>query len=595
MPESEPLYDDIGEIALLEEKLAALEADLRQKKEIILAQHTKLEAFFDTSIDAVVQMDFDGYITGWNHQAEKIFGWRAEEILERTIEETIIPERYRAAHRAGMQRYRETGESSVMNQLIEMSALHHDGHEFPVELSIAVIDSPDLQEFNAYIRDISERKQSESIIWKQANFDSLTGLPNRNLFQQRLQREALASDRSELSLALLYIDLDRFKEVNDSLGHDMGDVLLREVAGRLQQAVREVDTVSRLSGDEFTIILGQIDDQLSVQRVCQELLASLSQPLQLGGEKVQITASIGVSFYPGDATDTEDLLRNADQAMYAAKGQGRDRYQFFTPELQERALRKRAMIDDLRVAVRAQQFEVYYQPIVGLRDDSLLRAEALLRWHHPQSGLLSPSVFIPLAEETGLINGIGDWVFDQACAQLRHWRSTFGIEFQVSVNTSLLQWIDASAPMNRWFGHIEEQGLCGAAIHVEFTEALLMNAGDRITNRLLDLRDAGVQLVIDDFGTGYSSLSSLKQFDIDSIKIDQSFVRNLERDKNDRDLCEAIIVMAHKLGIEVVAEGVETREQDRILRDFGCDYAQGYLYSRPVPAIDLTALIASRT
>jgi diguanylate cyclase (GGDEF)-like protein/PAS domain S-box-containing protein len=595
MPESEPLHDDIGEIALLEEKLAALETDLRQKKEIILAQHTKLEAFFDTSIDAVVQMDFDGYITGWNHQAEKIFGWRAEEILEQTIAETIIPERYRAAHRAGMQRYLQTGKSSVMNQLIEMHALHRDGHEFPVELSIAVIDSPDLQEFNAYIRDISERKQSESIIWKQANFDSLTALPNRNLFLQRLEHEARNCDRSELSLALLYIDLDRFKEVNDSMGHDMGDLLLTEVAGRLRQAVREVDTVSRLSGDEFTIILGQIDDQLAVQRVCQELLASLSQPLQLGSEKVHITASIGVSFSPGDATDTEILQRNADQAMYAAKGQGRNRYQFFTPELQERALRKRSMIDDLHAAVRQAQFEVYYQPIINLHDDSLLRAEALVRWHHPQSGMLSPAVFIPIAEETGLINEIGNWVFYQACEQLRHWRSTFGIDFQISVNTSLLQWIDESAPLNQWFNHIREQGIGGAAISVEFTEGLLMNAGDRITNRLLDFRDAGVQMVIDDFGTGYSSLSNLKQFDIHGIKIDQSFVRNLEQDKNDRDLCEAIIAMAHKLGIEVIAEGVETRFQDQLLRDFGCDCAQGYLYSRAVPAIDLTALIASRT
>jgi len=595
MPESEPLHDDIHEITLLEKKLAALEADLRQKKEIILAQHNKLEAFFDTSIDAVVQMDFDGYITGWNHQAEKIFGWRAEEILEQTIEETIIPQRHRAAHRAGMQRYLRTGESKVMNQLIEMHALHRDGHEFPVELSISVIDSPDLQEFNAYIRDISQRKKSEKIIWQQANFDSLTGLPNRNMFLQSLEHELRNCDRSELSLALLYIDLDRFKEINDSMGHDKGDLLLTETANRLKQAVREVDTVSRLSGDEFTIILGQIDDQLSVQRVCQQLLASLSQPMQLDSERVHITASIGVSFYPGDATDPETLLRNADQAMYSAKGQGRNRYQFFTPELQERALRKRKMIDDLRAAVQQAQFEVYYQPIINLHDDSLSRAEALIRWHHPQSGMISPAVFIPIAEETGLIGEIGDWVFYQACEQLQQWCRSFDIDFRININTSLQQWIDESAPMNQWFSHMRAQGISGSAIAIEFTESLLMNAGDRITNRLLDFREAGMQMVIDDFGTGYSSLSNLKHFDIGSIKIDRSLVRNLEQDKNDRDLCEAIIVMAHKLGIEVISEGVETRFQDQLLRDFGCDYAQGFLYSRPVPAIDLTALIASRT
>ena len=281
MPESDPFEDDIDDTTQLEDRVAALETDLRQKKEIILAQHSKLEAFFETSIDAVVQMDFDGYITGWNHQAEKIFGWSAEEILEQMLEKTIIPERYREGHRMGVQRYLTSGETSVLNKLIEIQALHRDGHEFPVELSISIIDSPDLQEFNAYIRDISKRKQAESIIWNQANFDSITNLPNRNLFLQRLEHEALSCDRSKLSLALLYIDLDRFKEVNDSIGHDKGDLLLVEVASRLKKAVREVDTVSRLSGDKFAIILGQIDDQLAVQRVCQQVLDTLSEPLKL--------------------------------------------------------------------------------------------------------------------------------------------------------------------------------------------------------------------------------------------------------------------------------------------------------------------------
>ena len=589
------MHDQIQEIALLEEKLKALETDLRQKKEIILAQHTKLETFFETSIDAVVQMDFDGYITGWNHQAEKIFGWRADEILEQTIEQTIIPERYRAAHREGMTHYLKTGESSVMNKLIETHALHRDGHEFPVELSIAVIDSPDLQEFNAYIRDISDRKQAEATIWNQANFDSLTGLPNRNYFLQRLEHEALACDRSELSCALLYIDLDRFKDVNDSMGHDMGDLLLTEIARRLKQSVREIDSVARLSGDEFTVILGQIDDQLSVQRVCQVLLESLSQPFELREEKVYMTASIGVSFYPGDAEDIGDWQRTADQAMYAAKSRGRNSYQFFTPELQERALRKRKLIEDLRDAVRLGQFEVYYQPIIDMRDGSLTRAEALLRWHHPVSGMISPAVFIPVAEETGLIAEIGNWVFYQACEQIRGWQDTFGGSFQVSINTSPLQWIDETASMTRWFDHLQQQGIDGSAICIEVTEGLFVDTGDHIANRLLDFGEAGVRVSVDDYGTGYSSLSSLGQFDIASLKIDQSFIRNLDEDENDRALCEAIIVMAHKLGIEVLAEGVETKSQKRILEEFGCDYAQGYLFARPMTAIDLTALIASRT
>lgn len=594
MTEIDSAEDENDEKSLLEERVRALEVDLRQKKEIILAQHNKLEAFFDSSIDAVVQMDFDGYITGWNHQAEKVFGWSAEEILDQTIEQTIIPERYRDAHKKGMKRFLETGKTSVMNSLIEIHALHRDGHEFPIELSVSVIDSADLQEFNAYIRDISERKHAETVIWNQANFDPLTNLPNRNLFLQKLEHEIRSCDRSNLSLALLYIDLDRFKDVNDSLGHDMGDLLLIEISSRLKKTIREIDTVSRLSGDEFTVILGQINDQLSVQPVCQQILDVLAEPYQLDNEKVFLTASIGVTFYPGDSKKIEVLQRNGDQAMYAAKSEGRNRYHFFTSELQQRALRKRKMIKDLREAMQQQQFEIYYQPIIDLQSGMLNKAEALLRWHHPESGLVSPSVFIPIAEESGLISDIGNWVFYTATEQVSRWREQFDIDFQVSINTSPLQWIDKAAAMSEWFSHLQQAGISGQAIAVEITEGLLMDARDQITNRLLDFHDAEIQISIDDFGTGYSSLSYLKQFDIDYLKIDQSFVRNLDYDQNDLALCEAIIVMAHKLGIKVIAEGVETDTQDQILKDFACDFAQGYFYSKPVPVRNFEMLLADR-
>ena len=591
MPDTDSPAEEDAEKSLLEARIKALETDLRQKKEIILAQHTKLEAFFDSSIDALVQMDFDGHITGWNQQAAKIFGWTADEILDQRIEDTIIPVRYRAAHRKGMKRFLDTGESTVLNTLIEIHALHRNGHEFPVEMSLSVLDSPDLQEFNAYIRDISERKHAETVIWNQANFDSLTSLPNRNLFLQKLEHEIRSCDRSNQSLALMYLDLDRFKDVNDSLGHDMGDLLLIEIANRLKKVVREIDTVSRLSGDEFTIILGNIDDQLSVQPICQELLDTLAQPFQLDNEKVFLTASIGVTFYPQDSKDIENLQRNADQAMYAAKAEGSNRFNFFTPELQQRALRKRKMIGDLRKAIDNQQFEIYYQPIVDLSQDKLIKAEALLRWHHPESGMVSPAVFIPIAEETGLISEIGSWVFYNAIEKAGQWRERFNPDFQISINTSSRQWIDEAAAMNQWFAHLDELGISGQAISVEITEGLLVDARDKITNRLLDFRDAEIQIAIDDFGTGYSSLSYLKQFDIDYLKIDQSFVRNLDHEQNDLALCEAIIVMAKKLGIKVIAEGVETENQDRLLKEFGCDFGQGYLYSRPVPAPDFEILL----
>ncbi|MGD8838485.1 MAG: EAL domain-containing protein [Gammaproteobacteria bacterium] len=594
MPESEPIPEQDEEKLLLEERIRALKTDLRQKKEIILAQHTKLEAFLESSIDALVQMDFDGHITGWNRQAEKIFGWSADEILDQRIEDTIIPVRYRAAHNKAMKRFLETGETTVMNTLVEIHALHRDGHEFPVELSLSVIDSPDLQEFNAYIRDISERKHAETVIWNQANFDSLTTLPNRNLFMQKLEHEMRSSDRSNQSMALLYIDIDRFKNVNDSLGHDMGDLLLIEISRRLKKNVREIDTVSRLSGDEFTIILGKIDDQLAVQPICQELLDALARPFQLDNEKVFLTASIGVTFYPQDSKDIETLKRNADQAMYAAKTEGSNRYNFFTPELQERARRKRKMIGDLREAVRQRQFEIHYQPIVDLATGRIRKAEALIRWNHPESGFVNPSVFIPIAEETGMIAEIGDWVFTTAVEQVLRWRERFDGDFQVSINTSPRQWIDDAAAMSQWFDHLHRAGIDGQALCVEITENLLLEAQDRITNRLLDFHEAGIRISIDDFGTGYSSLSYLQQFEIGYLKIDQTFIRNLQQDHNDLALCEAIVAMAHKLDIQVIAEGVESADQEKLLKGFGCDYAQGYLYSRPVGAKEFETLIGQR-
>jgi len=591
MPDSDAPAERDDEITLLEDRVRALENDLQQKREIILAQHTKLEAFLESSIDALVQMDFDGHITGWNRQAEKTFGWSADEILDHKIEDTIIPERYRAAHARSMKRFLETGESTVMNSLIEIHALHRNGHEFPVELSISVIDSPELQEFNAYIRDISERKHAETLIWNQANFDSLTGLPNRNLFMQKLEHEIHSCDRSNQSLALLYLDLDRFKDVNDSLGHDMGDLLLIEIARRLKKVVREIDTVSRLSGDEFTIILGNISDQLSVQPICQSLLDSLARPFQLENERVYLTASIGVTFYPQDSTDTRSLQRNADQAMYAAKTEGSNRYNFFTPELQRRALHKRNMIRDLRDAIQAQQFEILYQPIVGLQTPSLRKAEALIRWQHPASGAIDPKVFIPVAEEAGMIAEIGNWVFHLAIEQASRWRARFDDEFQVSVNISPKQWIDDAAAMDQWRSHLRDHDIAGRALVIEITEHLLIEARDRIADRLHDFRESGIQVSIDDFGTGYASLSYLRQYEIDYLKIDRSFVRNLHRDERDLALCEAIIAMAHKLGIQVIAEGVENEQQRRLLTEFGCDYGQGHLFSRPVSASEFETLL----
>ncbi|MBB5016912.1 diguanylate cyclase (GGDEF)-like protein/PAS domain S-box-containing protein [Chitinivorax tropicus] len=443
----------------------------------------------------------------------------------------------------------------------------------------------------AQFQDISEKKKSEELIWQQANFDPLTGLPNRHMFHDRLQQEIKKSHRTGLSLALIFLDLDHFKAVNDTLGHAMGDQLLKDVASRLTATVRESDTVVRLGGDEFTLILSELEDTHIAERVARDLLARLVEPFQLGDDLTYISASIGITFYPDDATDVDSLIKHADQAMYAAKQRGRNRYNFFTPSMQESVEKRMRLANELRIAISGEQFTLYYQPIVELSSGRIQKAEALIRWVHPKHGRISPADFIPIAEETGLINEIGNWVFLEAARQVKIWRERYQPDMQISVNKSPIQFRSEAHHESVWIDHLKSLNLPGHCMVVEITEGLLMDAGEAVSRRLLAFRDAGIQVALDDFGTGYSSLSYLKKFDIDYLKIDQSFVRNLTPDSPDLALCEAIIVMAHKLGIKVVAEGVETEQQRNLLIGAQCDYAQGYWYSRPVPATEFDLLL----
>ena len=460
-----------------------------------------------------------------------------------------------------------------------------NGEIYPKWLTINTVFNEDgaIQQRVAMFTDISQRREAETLIWRQANFDVLTALPNRQMFHDRLEQHIKKANRAVRPIALMFLDLDRFKEVNDTLGHDIGDALLRDAAQRLSSCVRETDTVARLGGDEFTIILSEIDDISSVGRVAQEILRKLSEPFLLGSEVVYISASIGITLYPEDATEIEVLLKNADQAMYAAKSLGRNRYSYFTPSMQQAAQHRMQIANDLRVAQARNQFWIAYQPIVHLATGNIHKAEALLRWQHPTKGLISPKEFIPIAEDTGLINDIGDWVFREAAKQVKLWRDSLHPEFQISVNKSPIQFHNESETHLPWYDYLKELGLTGQSIVVEITEGLLLDANTLVADRLLEFRDAGIQVAIDDFGTGYSALSYLKKFDIDYLKIDQSFIRNLEPGSDDMALCEAIIVMAHKLGMQVIAEGVETEEQKNLLVAAGCNYAQGYLFSEPVP------------
>ncbi|KQP43539.1 diguanylate cyclase [Pseudorhodoferax sp. Leaf274] len=432
--------------------------------------------------------------------------------------------------------------------------------------------------------DITQRKKAEALIWHQANFDALTGLPNRRMLRDRLGQHMLRCDRERRQLALLFIDLDHFKAVNDTLGHEGGDRLLIEAAQRLGSCVRASDTVARMGGDEFTVVLPELHDAREVERIVQAILREMARAFHIGDEAAFVTASIGITFYPGDGQSVDDLLRQADQALYVAKDGGRNRFGYFTPALQEGAQLRARVANDLHGALPARQFSVEYQPIVALASGAVHMAEALLRWSHPQRGRMAPVDFVPIAEANGMIVQIGEWVFREAARQTQLWRARLDARFQISVNKSPVQFHRADEDRTQWLRELSAWQLPRHALAVEITESLLLDPSANVADHLMALREAGISVSLDDFGTGYCSLAYLQRYDIDFIKIDKSFVGGLAPRSNDLALCKAMIVMAHQLGIAVIAEGVETPAQRDLLLEAGCDYAQGYLFAQAMPA-----------
>lgn len=460
-----------------------------------------------------------------------------------------------------------------------------DGETFAEWLTIDTIYRPDggVDRRVAQFSDISKRKEVEEIIWRQANFDPLTGLPNRRNFLDRLHQELTRAERERAGVGLLFINLDRFKEINDTLGHEAGDELLRQAAERIRQCVRETDTVARLGGDEFTAILPMEASHHHINRIAQNLIEHLAAPFELLAEhQSYVSASIGITLYPEDGASPEDMLRHADQAMYAAKAEGRNRYHYFTPALQEAALKRLSLANALRHAIADMQLSIVFQPIVRLTDNHIHKAEVLLRWQHPEFGMVSPAEFIPLAEEIGMIDELGDWVFQQATRWIKHWQPLHQDTLQLSINMSPLQLLKRNTAA-QWALQLRDMRLCGANLIIEITEGLLMNERAQSHDPLSEYRSLGIQAALDDFGTGYTSLSNLRKFDIDYLKIDRAFVHALGKDGDSTALIDAIIAMAHKLGLMVIAEGVETEAQRDFLIRSHCDYAQGYLFSHPLP------------
>ncbi|MBT4196465.1 MAG: EAL domain-containing protein, partial [Gammaproteobacteria bacterium] len=424
----------------------------------------------------------------------------------------------------------------------------------------------------ALFSDLTDIKAKERQIFKQAYYDTITGLPNRALFIERLNHIINLTKSKENSIALMLLDLDGFKEVNDTLGHEAGDELLKLTAERLLLCVKENGDVARLGGDEFTIILHDIK---LLENTVKNILKKLAQPYSLENEEIYITGSIGITLFPDDSDQVSGLLKSADQAMYAVKKQGRNGFSYFTHSMHQEALDRLSSINELREGIEKQQFILHYQPIVKLANNEISKAEALVRWLHPEKGIVSPDQFIPIAEETGLIIEIGRWVVNEALQQVYVWRETVKENFQLSINESPLQFKSDENSFNNWFAYLEKLDLPGESVSIEITENLLMDFSESVDMKMQKFKDANIQISLDDFGTGYASLSYLKRFDIEFLKIDKSYVQSMEQDKDVLILCESIIQMAHKLDIQVIAEGIETQQQLDILKSLDCDYGQG--------------------
>lgn len=468
----------------------------------------------------------------------------------------------------------------------ELWQRNRDGEEYLVSMLINTVYDEQGNPFRyvALLSDITERKESEELIWRQANFDALTGLPNRRMFHEHLRQEMKKTDRSQLPMALVFVDLDYFKEINDTLGHDKGDLLLKEVAVRLSSSVRSTDTVARLGGDEFTVILSELHNAGDVVRTAQEILKKMSTPFQLGENIAHISSSIGITLYPEDGKDAETLIKNADQAMYAAKQQGRNRFNYFAPFMQEATRERMNLVSQLREAVSRDELRIMYQPIIDLASGAIVKAEALVRWQHPTRGLLNPAEFIGVAESSGVIVGIGDWVFRQAAREVQKLQALSSPAFQISVNKSAWQFRDDGSNYQEWLDFLRELQLSPNSIIIEVTENLLLETANNNSDSVLAFQHAHMQLSLDDFGSGHCSVAFLKRFAIDYLKIAPAFIH---QGSDGLLICEAIIAMAHKLDIKVIAEGIETQQQLGALTAAGCDLGQGYLFSRPISAEEL--------
>jgi len=573
-------------IALAEEMINRLRA---QQNELVSGQ--KLRMHFERTPLAVIEWDHQQRITAWNPAAESMFGFPVEEALGKQLHQLLCSAEERAAATSmcfDLLESRDGNKTSLVNTTRGGRTIHCDWYNAPL-----VDTAGTLIGFASLVQDVTERLNTERTIHYMAHHDALTGLPNRRLMQDRLHQAIMAARRNQRHVAVLFLDLDRFKVVNDTLGHDSGDFVLKDIARRLTTCVREVDTVSREGGDEFVIILPDLERPEYARTVADKILKEVARPVEIAGHEIHITPSIGISHYPNDATDVQQLLKHADSAMYQAKDAGRATVRFFTGDLNFLLAKRLEIESRLRKAIENEEFFLRYQPQVDLESGRISGMEALLRWNDPKKGEVSPNEFIPVAEELGLIVPIGEWVFRTACRQLKRWESDGVAPDTVSINVSPRQFMSRKL-VPTLLAIVRETGADPRRIELEITETMIMRNIEQSIETLAQLKAAGMHVAVDDFGVGYSSLNQLTRLPASSMKIDRSFISNLPGDLPSGSITEAIIAMAKRLKLRVIAEGVENRAQLEFLKANHCEAFQGYLFSRPITALEATAMLRAQ-
>ena len=570
-----------------------------------VAEGQRFSQVVDNAFDAVITTDRDGRIVSWNRMAEEMFGYSETEVAGWELLPLILEDETTEAVRQELLSMIRSESTERFNRHLETRGIDRGGRSFPLELALSRARVHGEPLLSVFARDISQRKESDRQIRRLAYYDTLTQLPNRQSFKDQTARAISSANRHSNSGAVLYLDLDEFKRINDTLGHDLGDRLLVGVAERLKTELRNDDQISRvaanecpdgvgaiarLGGDEFTVLLTEVRAPLSVTVVARRIQEAISSPFMLAGHEVYVTPSIGIAMFPNDGTDVDEILKNADTAMYHAKSLGKNNFQFYSEDMNNRATNRLKLEGDLRRAMEREELQLVYQPQIDIASGRIIAAEALLRWTHPELGNIPPFEFIPLAEETGMIIGIGEWVLKEACRQNKAWLDAGIGPIKVAINLSPVQFLqdDLNATVRR---ALQTTGLPPQHLELEITESILMRNVEETITTLHGFRELGVGLSVDDFGTGYSSLSYLKRFPIDSLKIDRSFVKDIPQDSGDMAITAAIIAMGHQLNLEIVAEGVESTEQLEFLRLQGCETAQGYLISKPVSADEVHELL----